>query len=66
LQQRQRDYTTTSGGMTTMPGPSTLAAGPEGSMGSQYVAGLANAASYAIANDGLTMKLKDQGTLVFK
>jgi heat shock protein HslJ len=60
-------YTTTSsGGMTITPGPSTLAACPEGSMDAQYVAGLANAASYAIANNELTITLKDQGTLVFK
>jgi heat shock protein HslJ len=60
-------YTTTStGGMTITPGPSTLAACPEGSMGSQYVAGLGNTASYAIANSQLTLTLKDGGTLAFK
>ncbi len=60
-------YTTTSsGGLTITPGPSTLAACPEGSMGDQYVQGLANAASYAIANNELTITLDDSGTLVFK
>jgi heat shock protein HslJ len=60
-------YTTTSsGGLTIVPGPSTLVACPEGSMGSQYVTGLGNAASYAIATDQLTITLKDSGTLVFK
>lgn len=58
--------TTSSGGMTITPGPSTLVACPEGSMGDQYVAGLSNAASYAIANNQLTITLKDGGTLVFK
>ncbi len=60
-------YTTTSpNGLTIVPGPSTLVACPEGSMGSQYVAGLGNAASYAIASGALTVTLKDSGTLVFK
>jgi heat shock protein HslJ len=59
-------YTTTStGGMTITPGPSTLVACPEGSMGDQYVAGLGNAASYAIASNVLTITLKDGGTLVY-
>jgi heat shock protein HslJ len=65
--QASGQYTTTStGGMTITPGPMTLAACPEGSMGDQYIAGLSNAASYAIANSQLTITLKDEGTLVFK
>ena len=60
-------YTTTSaGGLTIVLGPSTLVACPEGSLGSQYVAGLGNAASYAIADGQLTITLKDGGTLVYK
>jgi heat shock protein HslJ len=60
-------YTTTSsGGMTITPGPTTLVACPEGSLGAQYVAGLGNTASYAIANSQLTLTLTDGGTLVFK
>ena len=60
-------YTTTSsGGLTIVPGPTTLVACPAGSMSSQYIAGLGNAASYAIASGQLTITLKDQGTLVFK
>ena len=58
--------TTSTGGMTITLGPSTLVACPEGSMGDQYVAGLGNTASYAIANSNLTITLKDGGTLVFK
>jgi hypothetical protein len=38
----------------------------EGSFADLYVLGLSNAASYAIANDQLTITLTDQGTLVFK
>jgi heat shock protein HslJ len=60
-------YTTTSsGGLTIVLGPSTLVACPEGSLAPQYVAGLGNAASYAVANGQLTITLKDEGTLVFK
>lgn len=60
-------YTTTSsGGLTIEPGPMTLMACPEGSMSDQYVAALGKAASYAIANDQLTITLTDEGTLVYK
>lgn len=60
-------YTTTpAGGLTIALGPSTMAACPDTSLAPQYVAGLGNAASYAIANDQLTITLKDGGTLVFK
>jgi heat shock protein HslJ len=63
----QGTYTTTpAGGLTIALGPSTLVACPDGSMGSQYMTGLANAASYAIAGGQLTITLKDEGTLVFK
>ena len=60
-------YTTTSeGGLTILPGPSTMAACPEDSLAPQYLAGLSNAASYAIADGALTITLADGGTLVFK
>jgi heat shock protein HslJ len=60
-------YTTTSsGGLTIVLGPSTLVACPEGSLGSQYVAGLGNAASYSITDSQLTITLKDGGTLAYK
>ena len=60
-------YTTTSsGGLTIEPGPMTLMACPEGSMSDQYVAALIKAASYAIANNQLTITLTDEGTLVYK
>jgi heat shock protein HslJ len=60
-------YTTTgSGGLTIVPGPTTLVACPEGSLSSQYIAGLGNSASYAIASSQLTITLTDGGTLVYK
>lgn len=60
-------YTTTSSnGLTIVLGPSTLVACPEGSLAPQYVAGLGNAASYAIADGQLTITLADGGTLQFK
>ncbi len=60
-------YTTTSSnGLTITPGPMTLVACPEGSLSDQYVAGLGNAASYAIADSQLTITLTDGGTLVYK
>jgi heat shock protein HslJ len=60
-------YTTTSdGGLTIEPGPTTLVACPEGSLSDQYIQGLTNASSYAIADGQLTITLKDGWTLVFK
>jgi heat shock protein HslJ len=59
-------YTTSGSSLTIVPGPMTMAACPEGSLSSQYVAALATAASYAIANSQLTITLADGGTLVYK
>ncbi len=60
-------YTTTSSNdLTIVLGPSTLAACPDDSLAPQYVAGLGNAASYAIADGQLTITLTDGGTLQFK
>jgi heat shock protein HslJ len=60
-------YTTTSSnGLTIGPIATTLAACPEDSFAPQYVAGLDQAASYAIADDQLTITLTDGGTLVYK
>ena len=59
-------YTTTgTDGLTIVPGPMTMAMCPEGSLSTQYVESLGKAASYAIANDQLTITLSDEGTLVF-
>jgi len=60
-------YTTTSsGGMTITPGPSTLVACGPDSLSDIYVAGLGKAASYAISNAELTITLADAGTMTFK
>jgi heat shock protein HslJ len=59
-------YTTSGSSLTIVPGPSTLVACPEGSLGDVYVAGLGNAATYAIANGQLTITTKDESTLTFK
>ena len=60
-------YTTTSsGGLTITPGPSTIVACEEGSYSDLYVLGLTNAASYAIASNQLTITLQDGGTLVYQ
>ena len=60
-------YTTTSdGGLTIEPGPTTLVACPEGSLSDQYIQALGIASSYAIASSELTIMLKDGWSLVFK
>ena len=57
---------TSSRGLTLTIGPSTRVACPVGSYSDLYILGLSNAASYAIANDQLTITLHDQGTLVYR
>jgi heat shock protein HslJ len=60
-------YTTTaSGGLTIVPGPSTLVACPEGSMGTIFLTGLSSAASYAITDGTLKITTQDASTLSFK
>ncbi len=56
---------TSAGGLTITPGPSTIVACAEGSLGDLYILAMSNAASYAIANGQLTITTVDQGTLVF-
>ncbi len=58
--------TTSSGGLTIVPGPMTLAACPDGSLDALYVAGLSGAQSYAVANSQLTVTTADESTLTFK
>ncbi len=59
-------YTTTgTGDMSIELGPMTMAACPEGSMADMYIAGLASAESYDIADDQLTITTAT-GTLAFK
>jgi heat shock protein HslJ len=60
-------YTTTSdGGLTIEPGPTTLVACPEGSLSDEYIQSLTDASGYAIVDGQLTIKLPDGWTLVFK
>jgi len=57
--------TSGSNGLAITPGPSTLAFCGEGSFGDLFVHSLSKAASYAIANDQLTITLSDEGTMTF-
>ena len=57
---------TSSGGLTITPGPSTIVACPDGSLGDLFVLGLTNASSYRVASGALTITLVDSGTLVFE
>jgi heat shock protein HslJ len=60
-------YTTTSdGGLTIEPGPTTLVACPEGSLSERYVQDLAIASGYQIVDGELSIKLKDGWTLEYK
>jgi heat shock protein HslJ len=58
--------TTSDGGLTIEPGPTTLVACPGGSLSDEYIESLTNASSYAILDGQLTITLKDGWTLVFK
>jgi heat shock protein HslJ len=59
------DYTTSGSDLTITPGPSTLAACPEGSLDTLYVDGLGKAAGYSISGEDLTITLSDEGTMQF-
>ena len=53
------------GSISILPGPSTLAACPPGSMGDLYVVGLGNLSGFTLEGGQLTLTLGDGGTLVF-
>ena len=57
---------TSAGGLAITIGPSSLVACEEGSYSDLYILGLSNAASYTVANNALTITLRDQGTLGFQ
>jgi heat shock protein HslJ len=64
--QAQGTYATSGSNLTITLGPSTLAeCGPD-SLSDQYLTGLADAASYAIAGGQLTITTKDEATMTFK
>ncbi|MEO5939527.1 MAG: META domain-containing protein [Candidatus Limnocylindrales bacterium] len=53
------------GSITIVPGPSTLAACPPGSMGDLYLVGLGNLSSFGIEGGELRLTIRDGGKLVF-
>ena len=57
---------TAAGGLSIVPGPSGLVPCGDGSYSDLYILALTNSASYAIANNRLTITLKDGGTLVYE
>ena len=60
-------YTTTSdGGLTIEPGPSTLVACSPSSFSDQYLQGLTEASSYVIREGELTLALDGGWTAIFK
>jgi len=60
------DPNAASGALSLAPGPMTPIACADGSYSDLYIIALTNTASYAIANNQLTITLKDQGTLTYK
>ena len=58
-------YTTSGSSITIEPGAMTMMACPEGSLGDLFANGLTQATTYAIANNVLTLTLKDGGTMTF-
>lgn len=59
------DFTTSGSDLTITPGPSTLAACPEGSLDGLYLEGLGMASSFSISGENLTITLSDEGTMQF-
>lgn len=56
---------TAGGGLDITPGPSTIVACSEGSLGDLYLIGLTDTQSYRVANNQLTLTMSDQGTLQY-
>jgi heat shock protein HslJ len=54
------------GGLSIVPGPSTIVACDDGSHGDLYILALTNSASYTIAGSGLTITLADGGTMQYE
>ena len=59
-------YTTSGSSLTITPGPTTMVACAPESLSAVYIAGLGNAATYAIASSQLTITTKDESTMTFK
>jgi heat shock protein HslJ len=60
------DATASTGTLTITPGPINLIACPAGSLSNLYIDALGQSATYAIADNLLTMTLVDGGTLQYK
>ena len=60
------DPAAATGDIEIVPGASTRAMCPEGSLSDQFVTALGNAARYEVADGELTITLQDEGTLAFK
>jgi len=64
-------YTTQEKNITIIPGPSTLAACPDDSLGDKFIAGLSSATTYNISpagrvgSGGLTLYILNEGRLEF-
>jgi heat shock protein HslJ len=58
-------YSTSGSNITITPGPSTMAFCGEESLDALYIHMLGSAASYAIANNQLTLTLASEGTMTF-
>ena len=57
---------TATGGLAIAPGASSIVICGEGSYSDVYILAFTNSASYVIANNVLTITLKDGGTLVYE
>ena len=58
-------YTTEETSISIVPGPSTLVACPDDSLGDKFVAGLSSATTYNIRPGGLTLYILNEGQLEF-
>ena len=58
-------YTTEETNISIVPGPSTLVACPDDSLGDKFVAGLSSATTYNIRPGGLTLYILNEGQLEF-
>jgi heat shock protein HslJ len=60
-------YVTDGDEITLSPGPSTLVACPEGSLGDQFVSLLHTVSSFSVGGNDLDLRLADQaGTMAFE
>jgi para-nitrobenzyl esterase len=57
---------TSSGGLTLTPGPTTTVACADGSYSDLYIIGITSTTGYAVANNQLTITLRDGGTLTYR